>query len=59
MSAQYAAEKEGKNQSVDDAAGPDMPSRLAYQKGEHTATYPNGKENVGSYVSVKIEKTPR
>ena len=47
MFAQDAAEEQKECQSVDDAAGSDMPSRFPYKKGKRTASYPNGKEDVG------------
>ena len=47
MFAQNAAEEQKKSQSVYDAAGSDMPSRFPYKKGKRTASYPNGKEDVG------------
>ena len=58
MFAQYAAEEQKKSQSVYDAAGSDMPSRFPYKKGKRTASYPNGKEDVGGYMPVEIEQTP-
>lgn len=50
MFAQNAAEEQKKSQSVYDAAGSDMPSRFPYKKGKRTASYPNGKEDVGGYM---------
>lgn len=58
MFAQNAAEEQKKSQSVYDAAGSDMPSRFPYKKGKRTASYPNGKEDVGGYMPVEIEQTP-
>ena len=58
MFAQNAAEEQKKSQSVYDAAGSDMPSRFPYEKGKRTASYPNGKEDVGGYMPVEIEQTP-
>ncbi len=58
MLSQNTAEKK-KSQSVYDAAGSDMPSRFTYKKGKRTASYPNGKEDVGGYMPVEIEQTPR
>ena len=58
MFAQNAAEEQKECQSVDDAAGSDMPSRFPYKKGKRTASYPNGKEDVGGYMPVEIEQTP-
>mgnify|MGYP007086215909 CR=1 FL=1 len=59
MFAQNAAEEQKKSQSVYDAAGSDMPSRFPYKKGKRTASYPNGKEDVGGYMPVEIEQTPQ
>ena len=58
MFAQNAAEEQKESQSVYDAAGSDMPSRFPYKKGKRTASYPNGKEDVGGYMPVEIEQTP-
>lgn len=58
MPAQYAAEEQKECQSVYDAAGSDMPSRFPYKKGKRTASYPNGKKDVGGYVAVEIEQAP-
>lgn len=58
MFAQNAAEEQKESQSVYDAAGSDMPSRFPYKKGKRTASYPNGKEDVGGYVAVEIEQAP-
>jgi hypothetical protein len=58
MFAQYAAEEQKESQSVYNATGSDMPSRFPYKKGKCTASYPNGKENVGGYMAVEIEQTP-
>lgn len=59
MLAQYAAEEQEEGKPVDDAAGPDVPSRLSYKKGKHTASYPEGEEDVRSDVPVEIEQAPR
>ena len=53
MFAQYAAEEQKESQSVYNATGSDMPSRFPYKKGKCTASYPNGKENVGGYMAVE------
>ena len=59
MLPQQSAEEQEKSQSVDDAARPDMPSRLTYKKGEQPTTYPEGEENVGCNVAVEIKQAPR
>lgn len=59
MLSQDATEKQEEGESVNDSAGPDVPSGFTYKKGESPATYPDSKEDVGSYVPVEVEQTPR
>ena len=59
MSAQQSAEEEEEGQAIDDAAGPDVPPRLADEEGEQAATYPDGNEDVGGYAAIEIEEAPR
>lgn len=59
MFSQDTTEEQEEGKSVNDSTGSDVPSRFTYKKGKSSAAYPNGKEDVGSYVPVEVEQTPR
>ena len=59
MLPQNAAEEQEKCKSVNDSTGSDVPSRFPDQKSKRSATNPNRKEDVGSYVPIEVEQAPR